>query len=931
MKNVLLLLILISALFFVESAAQTISPSPAMLEQLKKLPRAEQEKIARQYGVNLDQLNSIGSSNMNADADNQPAELQPQSKNIKWSDKPEDTADESKIERFGMKMFDAQISRFATSSAMPVPDSYQLGPNDSIQLQLYGKVNQQYELIVSRDGDLHIPELGNLSVSGLTFPEVKQLIGQRVSQTMLGVSVAVSMGKLRTINVFIAGEAKHPGTYTLSALTSVTQALFVAGGVSDIGSLRQVEVRRQGKLVANFDLYTLLLEGNATGDILLQQGDVVFVTTLNGLVQVEGEVRRPALFEIKPGETVAAVLAMAGGIKADAYANAAILERLNIQRQRELVDLDLTAPQDLNRKMQPGDFIKVNVVSPRINNQITLLGAVVRPGVYAYQPNMRVSNLIRSLWGDLHASADPDYALILRQPNQNQPTFTVLQFSVSQALAAVSSNSDILLAPGDKVLVFNYANDSYQRQEINTYFAKQYQKYQQSHEQNIGSMQDFNLLVADVLSDKTLQQDNQSSFIADIRIRDNLTAIDVVERRPDLVPLSIEELRYQQQDWLKGTFQDFLSQTLHDKALMLLTPHLTRRELLYPVLQQLKKQARNGSQPNVVSITGDVIVPGEYPLAENTDLSRLIIAAGGVKASANLQRAELTRYWRNGVEEQSLEVTHLDISLASVLDGSQKVSLQSRDNLNVFARTDWNQKRIVEIRGEVAFPGRYPVRNGEKLSSVIARAGGLTEGAFSQGAVFTREMIKEREKLQMNKLAEQLRADVATRALSSEKSMVNPADAIAMVKELQKQTAIGRFVVDLPDIIAGKTNADLEVEHGDVLYIPRQNTAITVVGEVQHAGSHRFKEATSIEHYLEQAGGFRKRADQNGVYVIRADGSVMLPSSARWFAVSNSQLMPGDTIVVPLDTEYKDSLSLWSQVTQIFYQSAVAIAAIRTI
>ncbi|MDP5190716.1 SLBB domain-containing protein, partial [Rheinheimera baltica] len=239
--------------------------------------------------------------------------------------------------------------------------------------------------------------------------------------------------------------------------------------------------------------------------------------------------------------------------------------------------------------------------------------------------------------------------------------------------------------------------------------------------------------------------------------------------------------------------------------------------------------------------------------------------------------------------------------------------------------------RIVEIRGEVSFPGRYPVRNGETLSSVIARAGGLNNGAFIEGAVFTREMIKEREKLQMNKLAEQLKADVATRALSAEKSLVNPADAIAMVNELQKQEPVGRFVVDLPAIVSGNDSADLEVEHGDILYVPRKNTAITVVGEVQHASSHRFKDGMSLEYYLEQAGGFRKRADESGIYVIRADGSVMLPSSNRWFAVTSEQLTPGDTIVVPLDTEYKDSLSLWTQVTQIFYQSAVALAAISSL
>nr|WP_306660279.1 SLBB domain-containing protein [Rheinheimera maricola] len=902
-----------------------------MIEQLKNLPRAEQEKIARQYGINLTQLtNVMPQQNNDAINENDSPRIMQRQSTVPSAKVEQPDFEPDQPVRFGLKLFDAQISSFASLSAMPVPDSYRLGPDDSIQLQLYGKVNQQYELSVNREGELQIPELGNVVVAGLSFPEVQQLISEKVGQAMLGVKVAVSMGKLRSINVFIAGEAKHPGTYTLSALSSVTQALFAAGGVSDIGSLRQIQVRRQGKLAAEFDLYALLLQGKAEGDIALQHGDVIFVSTLEGVAQVDGEVRRPALFEIKPGETISNLLSMAGGVNPDGYNKSATLERLNKQRQRELVNIDLTVERDLKRKLQAGDFLKVNRVSPRVNNQVALLGAVVRPGFYAYQPDMRISGLIRSLWGDLHATADPDYGLVLRQENLNQPDISVLQFNVSKAVNAPGSEYDVALAPGDKVLVFNYANDSYQRTHLKMHFTKQYQR-QQSYQQEFASLQDFEQQATDVLSAEALQQNKQRTHVADMRINDNLSPSNNTKAKPDFEPLSIEEMRYQQQDWLKESFRIFLSQILYDKTLMHLSPHLTRRELLYPVLQQLNKQARNGNQPHIASITGEVMVPGEYPLAINTDLYQLISAAGGVKASANLARAELTRYWKEDSDNQTRQVTHLDVSLTAVLNKDQVVGLQSRDNLNVFALPDWNQARVVEVRGEVRFPGRYPVRSGETLSSLLSRAGGLTSGAFTQGAVFTREMIKEREKLQLNKLLEQLKADVATRALSAEKSMINPADAIAMVKELQNQTPVGRFVVDLPGVISGNVNADLELEEGDVLYIPRKNTAVTVVGEVQHASSHRYKSGMSVDYYLQQAGGFRKRADEDAVYVIRADGSVMLPEQGRWFAVNSNELAPGDTIVVPLDTEYKDNLSLWSQVTQIFYQSAVALVAISSL
>ncbi|MFT5547996.1 SLBB domain-containing protein, partial [Rheinheimera aquimaris] len=188
---------------------------------------------------------------------------------------------------------------------------------------------------------------------------------------------------------------------------------------------------------------------------------------------------------------------------------------------------------------------------------------------------------------------------------------------------------------------------------------------------------------------------------------------------------------------------------------------------------------------------------------------------------------------------------------------------------------------------------------------------------------------RERETQQLKKLSEQLRADIAAKSLSSETARITPEDAITMISEIEKVKPVGRLVVNLPMIMAGDPSADLPVEDGDKLHIPRVNNTIAIVGEVQHPSSHRFAANLALDDYLKLAGGFRKRADQDRVYVIRADGSVMVPENS-WFSVSKNSLKAGDTIVAPLDTEYKDNLSLWAQVTQIFYQSAVAIAALNS-
>ncbi len=344
----------------------------------------------------------------------------------------------------------------------------------------------------------------------------------------------------------------------------------------------------------------------------------------------------------------------------------------------------------------------------------------------------------------------------------------------------------------------------------------------------------------------------------------------------------------------------------------------------------LRKQSSNQQELPIVSITGDVKVPGEYPLVVDANLSKLVQAAGGLNSSAFLHRAELSRFSTNLSTENSIQQQNINVDLAKALvDINSDVQLTSRDRLNVFSTPDWSQIRMVNIQGEVRFPGNYQVLKGEKLSDVIARAGGLTSSAYPFGAVFTRESVRTREALQAEALQTQLRADLASKALTQQSALGAANDTVGLIGQLQTIKPVGRMVIDLDQIIAGNPQYDLEVEHQDNLYIPRMQNSVTVMGEVQHPGSHRFRSGVSVKEYLALAGGPKQRASQDLVFVIRADGSVMLPESG-WFA-KEGDLKPGDTIIMPLDTEYKDNLSMWTQVTQILFQSAVAISAINSI
>src|SRR3984885_9837466 len=209
------------------------------------------------------------------------------------------------LKPFGYDLFDHPISTFAPATSVPVPAGYVMGPGDELDVQLYGNRNLFLKLTVGRDGRVSVPELGPINVGGQTFDSAKALLESRVARQMIGVHASVTMGETRTIRVFVLGDARQPGSYVISGLGSITSALFAAGGVQPIGSLRTLQLKRHGELVRQLDLYDMLIRGNTTDDARLLPDDVVFVPPIGPTVSVDGEVRRPAIYEIRKEGTVA--------------------------------------------------------------------------------------------------------------------------------------------------------------------------------------------------------------------------------------------------------------------------------------------------------------------------------------------------------------------------------------------------------------------------------------------------------------------------------------------------------------------------------------------------------------------------------------------------------------------------------------------------
>ncbi len=290
------------------------------------------------------------------------------------------------LEPFGYEMFEPRESTLDPVITGPVPADYVLGPGDTVRVQLFGNVNGIYEYEVSRDGILNLPQLGPVTVAGIPFSEFRQDLRNRVEEMLIGTQVSVTMGPLKTIRVFVLGDANQPGSYVVSGLGTISSALYRSGGISEIGSLRNIQLKRGGRTITTLDLYELLLKGDTSGDSRLQPGDVIFIPPVGKTIGVGGAVKRPAIYEAKSGATIADAVALAGGLAADAFAAGTRLERIGKDRERRVVSIDLTSPESRGLNVTAGDILMVPQVLPEFENTVTVAGHLQRPGRHQWYP-----------------------------------------------------------------------------------------------------------------------------------------------------------------------------------------------------------------------------------------------------------------------------------------------------------------------------------------------------------------------------------------------------------------------------------------------------------------------------------------------------------------------------------------------------------------
>ncbi len=303
---------------------------------------------------------------------------------------------------FGYDMFDIAPGLDMPSEVADI-EGYILGPGDNIYIFLWGKVEQQYDLTIDREGKVFVPKIGEVAAWGLSIGEFEKQLKGRLSKVYSDFSLSVSLGKIRSIRVYLTGEVKKPGAYTVSSLLTLYNAMYLAGGPNPRGSLRDVRLIRNGKVEKSVDLYDFLLKGNSEGDVRLSSGDAVFVPVASARVAIDGEINRPAIYEIKDGEKAANLVEMAGGPTSRAFIRKITIARISPLNERIILNVNLKPEigEIVDYSLQSGDSVYVFSVDETLENTVTIAGVVKQPGRYEWTDSMTVADLVRL--GELHA------------------------------------------------------------------------------------------------------------------------------------------------------------------------------------------------------------------------------------------------------------------------------------------------------------------------------------------------------------------------------------------------------------------------------------------------------------------------------------------------------------------------------------------------
>lgn len=634
------------------------------------------------------------------------------------------TVEETPVEQellrpFGYEIFNLSPKSFEPLNSGPVDPNYTLGPGDEIILTLWGDTEQFHKLVIDREGKILLPDVGQLVITGLTMQRVEEKILKRLAGSYSGISpksgspstfLDVSLGRLRSIRVFIVGEVVRPGGYTMRATSTSFNALYYAGGPNARGSFRDIRILRNGKVFTSLDLYAYILYGSTKKDVRLHDGDTIFIPRRGRQVAIKGEVYRPALFELKSRDGLKNLLDIAGGLKPTASIDRIQIDRIvpfkkrdGISPERKIVDVDyqsILSGKLKDFKLIDSDVISVFSIMDFKRNLVSISGTITRPGTYEWTPNLRLSELIGEAGGVL-GDVFLDRAEIVR--TLNDYSRVLLNVNLGKALEGDSLNN-IPLEELDEVRIYSI-HDMKKPPEVSIF----------GHVLRQGKYE--------LLDNMTLYD---LIFRAGGMLDDDFRKLTYLERA-DVIRLNEDGIT---KKTIPVNLQGVLDKKVEDNLLL-----QNHDEVIVYDIWTIKKK-------RYVTIVGKVKNPEQFELTDKMTLRDLIIRAGGYTDDAFVYQAEIAKINPYNLDENTLatiEIVDLPQDLSQNGDKNEYY-LSEYDKITVKRHPFWQLHVSVSVLGQVKFPGEYALRNPEEgIYDLIQRAGGLLSDAFLIGARLMRK------------------------------------------------------------------------------------------------------------------------------------------------------------------------------------------------
>lgn len=819
--------------------------------------------------------------------------------------------------QFGYDMF--APSRSGLSESRPInaiQRSYTLGVGDEIAVTMRGEVDATYTVTVDRDGLITLPEIPPISAAGLAFEEFRNVLRNQIERRYLETEVYATLTEVRTVNVLIVGEIVRPGSLSVPSTSTLFDVLRLAGGVEKTGSLRRMVLLRDGGERQIIDLYDVLLDGDFSADFNIRNGDRIFIPPIGRTIAVAGLAQRPGIYELPPAgdgaDSVSGIgppgpslrfadaIALSGGLVRDSG-----LQVLHLSLDAGGQDVVYDIEQPANPALMPNDIIVASADNERNVGVIKLAGHVTARGARSL---IRSGSVFEALRGGRLLDSDP-YLLIGIVLRTDDLSFSRYGEPIN-LVPILNRETDVALENDDELIVFS-------EQDI---------AFLTSHEVQSVLARDAGDESFSLERPRTQPDQRQNPFAAGRQDPGEGAAQDsAVECRSIRYLRAFISRNYPGRlrqallpDFV-ATDNGFRSSVSDDPADRRLfgCPQVfeTNPDLLVQILE------------HSVRMYGEVVKPGIYPVAERATLAQIVTAAGGITRHADLAQTKIVRAAQGDI--RPIEV--IDLSAVSFRD----IDIAAGTAISIPSTAVSSRGgRNAVLTGEFVRPGIYPLGPSTRILDVIQAAGGLTPTAYPLGALFMRETVRRQEQVAFERTARELQ-DAFTAAIAGGTIQGSSSETSAVITnviaELRNTPALGRVVVEAdPSVIASRPELNILLEDGDRLHMPSRPSHVLVSGEVLFPAAQMFEPGTSIEEYVEMAGGPNQLADESRTFMVLPNGRAK-PVGLSFWNFENPPIPPGSAIIVPIDPAPLNILSVSRDILGVVSSAAVTAASLAAV